>query len=445
MDRDARNPPSWPLTGPQLGMWAGQQLDPDSPSFWTAEAIELNGALDPGALEDAVRETLSACDALHMRYTRCGDEVVQSLDPQRPVVIEHQDYSNCADPWRSAREWMSEDLLRQADLSRRPLFASALIRLGADRHLWYLRAHHIALDGFAYLLLIHRVAELYSARIAGREPAPARDWSLEPVVAEEADYRQSQRFADDREYWSQRLSGLGEPVTLGPKRAPGDSSHSQRALLPPAEYAQWQAPARRLGVDWSAWLMAAIFAWMHARSGERDISVGLLVMNRLGSAALGVPCMAMNVVPLRLRIDPQQGFDVLARAVAARLRELRPHQRYNYEWLRNDLGLGDSHAQLYGPVINLMPFDRGFVFEGLRSRAHPISVGSVEDLDITVSPMADGVRFDIEANPLAYDAACLAGHHAALLALLQRVIAEPECRIDLLSGRIAQQSAVRAA
>lgn len=445
MDRDASNAPSWPLSGPQLGMWAGQQLDPDSPSFWTAEAVELHDALDLDALEHAVRETLSACDALHMRYVRRDGEVVQSLNPQRPVVIGREDYSNCADPWRSAREWMSEDLLRQADLARRPLFASAVIRLGADRHLWYLRVHHIALDGFAYLLLIHRVAELYSARVAGREPAPARDWSLAPVIAEEADYRQSSRFIDDRDYWSQRLSGLGEPVTLGPKCAPGDSSHSQRALLPPADYAQWQASARRFGVDWSAWLMAAIFAWMHARSGARDLSIGLLVMNRLGSAALSVPCMAMNVVPLRLQIEPHLCFDALARTVAAQLREQRPHQRYNYEWLRNDLGLGDSHAQLYGPVVNLMPFDRGFVFEGLRSRAHPISVGSVEDLDITVSPMADGVRFDIEANPQAYDMACLAEHHAALLALLQRAIAEPECRIDVLTGRIDPQAAMCAA
>ncbi|MBW8809441.1 MAG: hypothetical protein JF591_11535, partial [Lysobacter sp.] len=60
MDHDARDTLALPLSGPQLGMWAGQQLDPDSPSFWTAEAIELHGALDLVALEDAVRETLSA-------------------------------------------------------------------------------------------------------------------------------------------------------------------------------------------------------------------------------------------------------------------------------------------------------------------------------------------------------------------------------------------------
>lgn len=439
------NTSALPLTGPQYGMWAGQQLDPDSPSFWTAEAIELTGPLDPVALEAALRDALSACDALHMRYRRHGEEVVQTLDAARPVVIAHQDYSNCEDPWRSARAWMDEDLQRSADLAQRPLFATALIRLGEHRHLWYLRAHHIALDGFAYLLLIHRVAELYSARVDGRAAEPARDWSLAATIGDEAAYRASPRFLADRDYWTRRFADVREPVTLGRKCAPGDYSHSQRSVLAPADYARWQAAARGLGVDWATWLIASIFAWLHARSGATDLSLGLLVMNRLGTPALAVPCMAMNVVPLRLRIDPGQGFDGLVRAVAGELRELRSHQRYNYEWMRRDLGLADGHAQLYGPVVNLMPFDRGFVFEGLHSRAHPISVGSVEDLDITVSPMAEGIRFDFEANPQAYDAATLQAHHAALCRTLDAVIAEPAVPIAALAARIAPQRPAEAA
>lgn len=430
-----------PLTGPQLGMWAAQQLDPDSPSLWTAEAVELQGPLDEAALEAAIRETLDACDALHMRYRGDGAQVAQHLRERRSVVIGREDYAGCDAPWDSAWRWMREDLLRPADLDRRPLFATALIRLGAQRHLWYLRAHHIALDGFAYLLLIHRVAELYSAKTGGAAAAPARDWSLAPVVAEEARYRQSPAFARSREFWLQRCGDLAEPVTLGPKCAPDDSSRSSRRLLAQGEHLRWNQAARALGVDWSAWLIAAVFAWMRARSGADALALGLLVMNRLGSAALAVPCMAMNVVPLRLRLQPQWSFAELAGAVAAELRELRAHQRYNYEWLRQDLGLGDSHAQLYGPVLNLMPFDRGFVFRGLSSRAHPVSVGSVEDLDLTVSPLAEGVRFDIEANPQAYGAAELEAHHRALLALIEAALADPSRRLDELAGALAREAA----
>lgn len=432
---------SLPLTGPQLGMWAAQRIDPDSPSLWTAEAVELEGPLDLAALEAAIRETLTACDALHMRYQAAGESVTQRSCEARSVALAHEDYAGCDAPWDSAWRWMREDLLRPADLGRRPLFATALIRLGARRHLWYLRAHHIALDGFAYLLLIHRVAELYSAKVGGRTASPARDWSLPPVVEEEARYRDSAAFAHSREFWRQRCAGIGEPVTLGPKCAPDDSARSSHRRLPAGEHLRWQSAARALGVDWSAWLIAAVFAWMRARSGADEISVGLLVMNRLGSAALSVPCMAMNVVPLRLRLQPQCSFAELARTVAAELRELRPHQRYNYEWLRQDLGLGDSYAQLYGPVLNLMPFDRGFVFEGLDSRAHPVSVGSVEDLDLTVSPLADGVRFDIEANPKAYDAATLQAHHRALLALMEAALGDPSQRLDELDGACAREAA----
>ncbi|WP_363797142.1 condensation domain-containing protein [Lysobacter firmicutimachus] len=422
------------LTGPQYGMWAAQQLDPDSPSLWTAEAVELEGELDVEALQAAVTQTLRACDALHMRYRDGASGLIQALDPARCVEWPSIDFSTAADPWSEALGWMHKDLARRADLTQGPLFASALLRLGPQRHLWYLRVHHIALDGFAYLLLIHRVAELYSAAVGGPAASAARDWSLAPVVAEDAAYRRSARCAEDRAFWLGRFQGAGEPVTLGRKCAPDAAAHSLRHLLPPAQYPAWQAAARAAGADWASWLVAAIAAWMHARSGAREIALGLLVMNRLGSAALGVPCMAMNVVPLRIALDPGQSFDALVREVAGELRALRPHQRYNYEWLRGDLGLADSHAQLYGPVLNLMPFDRGFVFDGLRSRAHPISVGSVEDLDITVSPLPDGLRLDLEANPQAYPAKVLEAHQAALLNLLDAVIARPDTSLATLAA-----------
>lgn len=414
-----------PVTAPQYGMWAGQQLDPASASFWTAEAVELVGELDVTTLQRAIDEALRDCDALHMRYRVEDGQLVQRLDAGRAIDRQRLDFSGVHQGSLLAHGWMRRDLLQPADLEHGPLFATAVIRIGRQQHLWYLRAHHIALDGYAYLLLIHRVAQLYSAYCVGTTPEPGRDWSLRAVVDEETAYRASPQRTLDAAFWRAQLAGTPTPPTLAAKTPPCDNTRSQRWMLAPSTQARWQVAARACGVDWAAWLVAAIAAWLYARSGEREVSLGLLVMNRLGSAALGVPCMAMNVVPLWLRVDPDAGFDALAREVAAAMRRMRPHARYNYEQLRVDMGLEGSHAQLYGPVVNLMPFDRGFVFAGLRSRAIPVSVGSVEDLDITVSPLADGVRFDIEANPRAYDATTLRSHHEALLAITEAAVAQP--------------------
>lgn len=442
----ASMPVDLPLLAPQYGMWAAQRLDPCSPAFWTAEAIELEGALDRPALERAIVETLSACDALHMRYSVLDGDVVQRREPSRIDRLACIDLSSAPDPHAAAWTRMRADLATPVDLDAGPLFATELIRLGpieagADRHLWYLRSHHIALDGFGYLLLIHRVAEAYSAYRRGAEPSPCRDWSLLPLLAEEQRYRNGAAYAEDRAFWRNSLAGAPPPARLAPAMAVDDRPRSVNARLPPAIYPQWQAAARTCGVDWAAWLIAAIAAWMHARGGFDEVSIGLLVMNRLGSAALTLPCMGMNVIPLRVRTPERTTFRDLARSVADELHAIRRHQRYNYEWMRIDAGLEGSHRQLYGPVLNLMPFDRGFVFDGLRSCAHPVSVGPVDDLDITVSPLADGMRFDIDANPLAYDDATLRAHHAALLALIETVARKPASPLAALRGDIADAAA----
>ncbi|NUO75333.1 MAG: condensation protein [Lysobacter sp.] len=429
------------LTAPQYGMWAAQQLDPDSPSLWTAEAVELRGELDTEALLRAIAEGLGACDALHMRYREEDGRVTQRLDPRRAVPVQRLDFSLGAQGRMLAYSWMQQDLQARADLAEGPLFATALIRLGPGHHLWYLRAHHVALDGFAYLLLIKRVAQLYSAQCAGAEAPAARDWSLQAVVQDDAAYRASSARERDREFWRERLATMGPAVSLAPPRPPAASARSCRQRLPLQDYARWQVAARACEVDWVAWLLAAIAAWMHRASGARELSLGLLAMNRLGGKALGVPCMAMNVVPLRIVVDPDASFARLAADVAAELRALRPHLRYNYEDLRQDAGIAGTHAQLYGPVVNLMPFDRAFAFAGLGSRALPVSVGAVEDLDITVSPLADGIRFDIEANPDAYAAPRLRALHAGLLQVVEAAIDDPGRRIADLPADAAMEAA----
>lgn len=427
-----------PLTAPQYGMWAAQQLDPASHAFWTAEAVELEGPLDIDALRTAVETTLAACDALHMRYWMLDDDdVVQSPRPARAVQLPVIDLCGHADPASVAWQAMQADLRAPVDLDLHPLYATTLFRLDEQRHLWHLRSHHIALDGFGYLLLIHRVAEVYSASRRG-EPVPTgRNWSLQPLLAEERAYRASAACTKDRAFWAGQLQHAPPPARLASGEPDDGAPLSSRRRLPASDYPRWQTAARACGVDWAAWLIACIAAWMHARGGHTEVTPGLLVMNRLGSVALGVPCMAMNVVPLRLRVDANQPFRELAAHVARAMRAIRPHQRYNYEWMRIDHGLDGTHRQFYGPVVNLLPFDRGFVFDGLRSRAHPVAVGPADDLDLTISPLADSVRFDIEANAGLYDETTLRAHHDALLALVTQAARAPDRSVAALAAGIA--------
>ncbi|MFT3736659.1 MAG: amino acid adenylation domain-containing protein [Rhodocyclaceae bacterium] len=431
-------PQRLPLSAAQLGIWLGQQLDPQSPAYWTAEAIELRGPLDPVAFESALRHAIDECEALHMRFgtdegTEQGMQVWQTYVPgswsMRCIDLTEAAEAEEDSAWQAAYRWMHSDLQTPADLAQGPLFATTLLRLpdteqGA-RHVWLLRVHHVALDGFGYALLQRRVAALY-AEVTGAaraEATPTKPRVSLVAVVEEALHYQQQASERDRDFWLARLAATAVPVTIAPPAAVAHSVQRARGALDAAAFTRWQAAAQACSADWAAWLIAAAAAWLAQQTRSSEVTLGLPVMGRLGSVALGVPCMAMNIVPLHVRIDVTQGMAALVQSVVAEMRATRPHQRYRYEWLRHELARhelvrGTGPRRLFGPVINLMPFERPPAFGAVQALSHPVSAGPVEDLSITIAPGPDGVRLDFEANPDAYAADVLTTHRQSFVAAL---------------------------
>nr|WP_229423508.1 non-ribosomal peptide synthetase [Massilia frigida] len=417
------------LTSAQYGIWLGQQLDAASPAYWTAEAVELNGPLDAAHFETALRQAVRECDCLHMRFASDGDAVWQTPDPQEDWPFARHDMSDA-----EARLWMQADLQQSADLARGPLFASALLQLAPGKALWYLRAHHIALDGFAYAMLAQRVAALYSARCANTDAPPARAGKLDPVVAEDAAYVASPAYARDRDFWMARMADAGAPAMLAPPATVARGVRRVRGGIATSIIERCQEVASAAGVDWAAVLIAATGAWLRRYASAGDLTLGLPVMGRLGSVALTIPCMAMNIVPLRLTPTPSQSLADLARAVASEMKAIRPHQRYRYEHLKHDLGMSGGTRRLFGAVVNLMPFDRPPVFGPLHAVSHPVSAGPVEDLSITIAPGTNS-RIDIEANPDAYDEATLHALHQSLLTSLTALLEQPDALLSDILGQ----------
>lgn len=170
-----------PLGAAQEGIWTGQQFDPDSPAFNTAEYVEIRGPVDARLLEAAVRGAVGEAEALNVVF----EEDADGRPWQRPRddgswPLHTIDTSAEADPLAAATAWMRADLDTPVDLRKDPLFRQAFLRLGPDHLLWYQRVHHIALDGYGLSLVARRVAELYTALVEGRDPRPGRSGRWPP-------------------------------------------------------------------------------------------------------------------------------------------------------------------------------------------------------------------------------------------------------------------------
>ncbi|GEN10406.1 nonribosomal peptide synthetase MxcG [Myxococcus fulvus] len=417
----------WPLSAAQHGIWVGQQLDLASPIYNAGECIELRGAIDPAHFEAAVRQTVSEAEALHARFETTEAGPSQQVTPQVDWALQHVDLTSAEDPWAAAQAWMREDLTRTVDLTRGPLFAQVLFKAGPERWFWFQRVHHIAMDGFGFSLLARRVADLYTSRVTGKA-APAGFGPLRPVLDEDAAYRAGPQLEKDREFWVGRLTDAPLPVTLAPPAPMSATFVRATRQLEKVDVERMQAVAKQVGLTWPDLVLAAAAAWIHQRTDAPEVVLGLPVMTRLGSAAIRVPCMAMNIVPLRVPVAADASLASLARSIAAELKASRPHLRYRYEQLRRDLRRVGGQRKLFGPVVNIMPFDYGLRFAGLPGIAHNISAGPVEDLSIGMYARSDGggLRVDFDANPVCYDARTVDSHQREFLQALDTWLGAPD-------------------
>ncbi|MGI5452417.1 amino acid adenylation domain-containing protein [Streptomyces sp. CA-249302] len=424
-----------PLTAAQSGMWYAQALDPLSPAQNTAECLEIDGPIDPELFAEALRRVADEAEALRVRIQDTPDGPRQHIaEPvQLPLTVSELHTE------AEAEAWMRADLAEPTDLATGPLFRHALFRVGEHRWLWYQRIHHLVMDGYGYSLLVRRTAEVYSALARGEDPPPRTFGGLADLVADDTAYRSSPAFEADRAHWTRAFADRPEvPRLAGRGALPSRSFHRHTAHLAPDTTDRLRDLAARLRATWPDVLIAAQALCTARATAQPDVVLGLPLMGRMGSVALRVPGMVMNVLPLRLTVPPEASFAELVRQVVLGIREARRRQRYRYEDIRRDLGLLGENRGLVGPLVNVMPFDYGVDFAGAPAKARNLSAGPVDDLTVNIYDRADGkgLRIDHDGNPALYGETELAVHQERFLHLLDR-LADTDPQLPLAAHTIA--------
>ncbi|MFD8493124.1 amino acid adenylation domain-containing protein [Amycolatopsis sp. NPDC059657] len=414
---------SWPLTAAQYGIWVGQQLDPASPAYNTAEYVEITGPVDAVLLGRAIRRAVAETEALSVRFVEYDDGPRQVAgSPEWDVHV--ADLSAEPDPLSAAQEWMAQDVARPVALDTDVLFQHAVLRLSERKLWWYHRVHHILLDGYGLSLVARRVAQVYTALARGDVPPDHEFGTLQSVVDFDAEYDGRR----DAEFWAEYHRDRPAPVTLAGRSAPlarnvlrgtADLDRSTSDLL--------RTVAKSAKANWTEVLVAAISGYLHRMTGAPQVSLAVPVMLRTGSPALRVPCMVLNVVQLFTDFSGDPDLTAVTGQVATHLRRSRRHHRYRYEQLRRDLGLVGSGRKLFGPSANIMPFDYGLLFDGNPSVVRNVSAGLVEDLAVNVYDRADGegLRIALDGNPNLYSADDLERHAHRFRAFLRRSLDAP--------------------
>ncbi|WP_446225543.1 non-ribosomal peptide synthase/polyketide synthase [Nocardia sp. IBHARD005] len=421
----------FPLTPAQLGVWYAQLLDPDVP-ITIAQYVDIDGELDAAVLQQVTAEAAHAYGSPLVRIGEFDGVPHQYVD--HTIAIEQElpliDLRHHDDPVAAAHEWMRAEFGAPIDLLTDRLVAGAVLRVGDARWFWYLRGHHIVLDGYGAFTNTQRIAELYTARMLDTPARAVVPGELSVLVEGEQRYRESTRFAGDREHWAQRIAGLDSPTALDGRTAPRSAINLVTGgRLSEKLVDRLETIAVSDDSTISAVLLAAFAAYLGRLTDRPDAVLSLPVTARTTAVMRRSAGMLSNIVPLRLPTGAAGSaatWGELLRAARVEVASALRHQRYRAEDIRRDAEDDGRPARraLFGPLANFMLFRSDLTLGTTTGRYRVLSTGPIEDLSLNVYyGDRHRVHVDFEANPHLYDADTLARHHARFLGFLERLAA----------------------
>lgn len=417
------------LTPAELGIWLGHQTATDRAIFNCAELIEFQSALDADAFERALHLAIGETEILNTRFFERGGVPKADVIPnhERPFRSSTQvlrvqkaeffaanactsrDAASPGEPSTSASgsPKLAELIHEPFALADAQLCRHALVFDGTELVGWLFVAHHIALDGYAFQLLIRSVAANYSSLLRGTHPATHVLAQIETLCMMDAEYQRSPRHAEAAAYFRRGPEGHFPRARLARYEKQEDDilitaavkPVRSRTLAPVSLFTSLQEAARQFQVSWPELVLAIAARFISLASGQRRFALGVPVMLRLGSPKLRVPCMAMNIVRLPLNVSFDESLSRTLEKLRTRWREQSPHHQYRYE------ELGELS---FGPVVNVLPFTEEPTFGDVTCQSVNISAGPVADLSIMIAPRSNGLELIVDGNPALFSGHTLA-------------------------------------
>ena len=377
------------LNSSQAAIWVDQTFLPDKPIYNTGQAVTICGPLDTARFIRAVKAVVRENDALRLCLMRHTSGVAQHVRDLAELAMGEIDFSHACDPTKAAQQWIDEAFWTVLPWSEFPLFRFALLRLGPEHYIWLQKYNHLIIDALARAQVSRRTAEIYKLLGSGSElPAPAA--SFAEARAEEDAYLASDEHPSDRAYWLGRFHTLPEPLVEGDRRRTERAKSGRpvrlRFTLTRACVQRMQAKAKGLDVTIYSVVVAFVYIALSRLYRKSDLVLGLPLANRFGAKWRDAIGLFSQVMPFRLEIPRTERLADALAAVRSSLKSDYAHRRFPPLELASLLQLArHGRAGLFDVMVNYVPADYSFDFEGSSVEVQTLSSGFIAPWALTLS------------------------------------------------------------
>ncbi|MGL5859639.1 MAG: non-ribosomal peptide synthetase, partial [Phycicoccus sp.] len=422
--------PTYPLSVGQRGLWDLQRVHPEMSAYNVPLCLRVTD-LDESAFERACRAVLARHPALSTRLHRIGGTPRQSVDPTRKPDLRVIDLSHADDAAAMAAVEHDHRMPFALDGS---LLRVRVFRRPRNESIVLLTVHHIVFDGTSARLLLRNLFDAYRELLAGGQPRErgtgrpfaefVRDEPARIVAARDAALQ----------HWARRLRGAPAALSLpadAPRTGPVDP-HAGVTLTTEIS-SDLVAGVARFAAQASAYpsavQLAAFATTVAARSGDRELVLGMPVNERDGDRFADTVGFMVTMMPVRVDLADRPVRELVAATQRSVLDDMA--HLYPFPALVSELGLtgpaGRSPvfqaAFVYQDVLDGIGEDGGYE---LLPTLH--QTGEYE-LSVEVWRGVAGATLHWKYHPELFDEAGVRDLAAQYEQVLQRLCDDPSCTV----------------
>jgi amino acid adenylation domain-containing protein len=441
------------LSFAQQRLWFLDQLEPGSAVYNVPAAVELTGHLKVAVLAAALAEVVRRHEVLRTTFQAVAGEPVQVVAESAAPGLAVIDLGGlpAEEREREASRLAAAEARRPFDLGRGPLLRSALLRLGAARHVALVTMHHIVSDGWSIGVLVREVGELYAALLAGR-PSP-----LPELAVQYADFAAWQRqrlsgelLESELFWWRRQLAGmplaLELPVDHPRASLQGSQGAVQSFTIDGEALAGLAAFSRRHGATLFMTLLAGFAGLLQRLAAGDDLVVGTPIAGRTRVEIEPLIGFFVNTLALRLDLSGEPDMVELLGRVRETTLSGYAHQEVPFERLVEELALERDLSR--PPLVQVLFVVQNAPLSPLELPGLALAASFVPTamarLELTCSLVETerGLEGSLEYRRDLFEAptiARLAGHFTGLLAAAVADPRRPLPQLPLLPSGESQQ------
>jgi hypothetical protein len=353
-----------PASYGQRLLWFLQRLVGNSGALNCPMVVRVRGPLEEAALRRALDRLTARHESLRTTFTGAGHRLTQRVNDPAPVQFEVVDLQG-----QHIDEVLLAELATTIDHTVAPI-RTRVWQLGTNEHVLCLNMHHLVTDAWSCGVLYRELGAL----LEESPDLPDVDWQYIDFSNWQHEFMHNSQAHRHRDYWTRKLAGMELPaVPLGPRVRPRTTGLVQ-ADVSPATTEALKRIARAERSTLFAVMLAAYYATLHLKTGQRDLAVSSLFANRSQRPSAGTIGFLANMVVLRATLPAQASFADVVQSAARTAREAFIHECLPYQLLPvpaatvADQRVEDVMFQMLGEPIKVSTRAAGVELEGVVPR-----------------------------------------------------------------------------